>query len=567
MFPKQQLSLIVLGLTTIYGSLNVAAHMLPSTLNEQALNIFMSAAIGTWSHASPLLTLSDTLVARGHSVAFAGYNNTLPGWMKNYPRVQSVGMGINTALTVVPTGPALKLISTDGDMDLLDSLDSMYGLIVDAYEESYNFYKHYFANHPVDVVVCDFFTASCIDAAHEAKLPFVITAPGLSITANAQAPYISSSVHRMPSTYEDASFLDRFYDLFLVPIRAMFAIKDVMARQHAVMTSLGLKPYHDFMQNWGRGMVLVNSFFGMEPARPLPPNTHLIGPHIPHTFSPLSDDLREFMDTRKRVVYVGFGSAAVVAPKHISAILYAILAAHRDGLLDGAIWGLMLTGDTSDSMLPTVTIDGVAHSIADMRSGKHPVIRLLNRAPQRAILEHPSTKLFMSHCGISSVYETMYAGVPIIGLPVFADQDYNAIRMHELDAGSELNKSTLGKALVQMLSPGSEIREKAINSIAKLKKMIHIVNRDHTRGADLIELAAIPGALQAYETADMRMPWWKARNYDLYAFALGILATIIYVSVYLIRYVMLSPYLLSKRKQKQAYIIIYHKLYIITLYP
>jgi hypothetical protein len=259
-------------------------------------------------------------------------------------------------------------------------------------------------------------------------------------------------------------------------------------------------------------MILVNSFFDVESARPLPPNIHLIGPHILHAFSPLPDDLCEFMDARKRVVYIESGAAVIVSSKHISEILYSILAAHRDGLLDDAIWDLMLTADNSESLLPTATIDDVLHGIADMRSGKHPIIRLLNKAPQRVILELPSTKLFISHCGISSVYETMYAAVPIIGLSVFTYQDYNAIRMNELNAGvwthkTKLNRDALGKALVQMLSPESETRKKTLISIAQLQRMIHIANRDHTQGADLIELVAIPGVLQAYETADLHMPW------------------------------------------------------------
>jgi len=38
---------------------------------------------------------------------------------------------------------------------------------------------------------------------------------------------------------------------------------------------------------------------------------------------------------------------------------------------------------------------------------------------------HPNVKLFISHGGISGVYETLDAGVPVLGFPVSGDQPRN----------------------------------------------------------------------------------------------------------------------------------------------
>ena len=49
--------------------------------------------------------------------------------------------------------------------------------------------------------------------------------------------------------------------------------------------------------------------------------------------------------------------------------------------------------------------------------------------PQNDLLGHPNTKVFVSHCGKNGQYEALYHAVPVVAVPMFVDQPYNAERM------------------------------------------------------------------------------------------------------------------------------------------
>jgi hypothetical protein len=43
-----------------------------------------------------------------------------------------------------------------------------------------------------------------------------------------------------------------------------------------------------------------------------------------------------------------------------------------------------------------------------------------------SILGHPNVRAFVTHCGRNSLNEAANAGVPLVAIPLFADQLYNA---------------------------------------------------------------------------------------------------------------------------------------------
>ncbi|XP_042212020.1 UDP-glucuronosyltransferase 1A9-like [Homarus americanus] len=63
--------------------------------------------------------------------------------------------------------------------------------------------------------------------------------------------------------------------------------------------------------------------------------------------------------------------------------------------------------------------------------------------PQHDVLGHPNTVLFVTHCGQNGVNEAVYHGVPIVALPVFADQGDNARRVVDRGLGLMIHKEAI----------------------------------------------------------------------------------------------------------------------------
>ena len=55
--------------------------------------------------------------------------------------------------------------------------------------------------------------------------------------------------------------------------------------------------------------------------------------------------------------------------------------------------------------------------------------------PKNDLLGHKDIKAFVSHVGFNSVYESTYHGVPVVAVPLFADQFSNAKKVEQFGLG------------------------------------------------------------------------------------------------------------------------------------
>ena len=62
--------------------------------------------------------------------------------------------------------------------------------------------------------------------------------------------------------------------------------------------------------------------------------------------------------------------------------------------------------------------------------------------PQKDIISHEKTKLFVTHCGANGVVEGMYSGTPMLGFPQMFEQRSACLRLKHLGVGQVFNDKT-----------------------------------------------------------------------------------------------------------------------------
>lgn len=122
----------------------------------------------------------------------------------------------------------------------------------------------------------------------------------------------------------------------------------------------------------------------------------------------------------------------------------------------------------ADSALMTIVVEalgsldvravvalGSEAAVASWAGPRPANVELAGFVPQRAVLA--GCRVFLTHAGFASVREALTAGVPMVALPLFADQPANAARVAELGLGLQvdaagLTPQTLAAAVSRVLA-------------------------------------------------------------------------------------------------------------------
>ncbi|CAH0697333.1 unnamed protein product [Spodoptera exigua] len=191
----------------------------------------------------------------------------------------------------------------------------------------------------------------------------------------------------------------------------------------------------------------VNPVF--EGIRPVPPSVVYLGGLHQVPYKPLPKDLQSYMDSSKNgVIYVSFGTN--VDPTTFPADRIEVLVKTLSQLPYDILW------KWNNDVLP----------------GRTENIRIAKWLPQTDLLNHPKLKLFITQAGLQSTDEAISAGVPLVAIPMFGDQFFNAERYEYFNIGKKLSMEKLTveeftNAINTVINDGS-YRE----NIVKLRRII-----------------------------------------------------------------------------------------------
>lgn len=219
------------------------------------------------------------------------------------------------------------------------------------------------------------------------------------------------------------SFEERFRNLMSTVITLAFYYNDHLPKhQEMIQRAFNdpkIPPLRDIVANISLTMANFHPAVGY----PQTVTGNIIpigGVHISTELPPIPKDIQEFLDRGKNsVIYFSLGS---VVPVHLMPPeMLQIFVKAFSKLPYRVLWKIE------------------ADSVPNLPDN----VKISKWLPQQSILAHPNVVLFITHGGLLSQHEAIYAGVPVVGIPFFGDQAFNVRLYEELGIGVSADFSTL----------------------------------------------------------------------------------------------------------------------------
>ena len=162
-----------------------------------------------------------------------------------------------------------------------------------------------------------------------------------------------------------------------------------------------------------------------------------VGPLVQHTTDEFEkEEIIEWLDKKEEssTVLVSFGSEYFLSKEEMEEMAHALELSTVS-----FIWVLRFPQRDKIASVEEALPEGFLSRVGER--GK--VVK--DWAPQREILNHSSTGGFVSHCGWSSVMESLKFGVPIVAIPMHLDQPLNAKVVESVGVGVEVKRDENGR--------------------------------------------------------------------------------------------------------------------------
>ncbi|XP_074789721.1 UDP-glucuronosyltransferase 2C1 [Denticeps clupeoides] len=252
---------------------------------------------------------------------------------------------------------------------------------------------------------------------------------------------------------------------------------------------------------------LLRVDFAFEFPRPTMPNIIYIGGFQCQPPQPLPADLESFMQSSGEhgVVVMSLGVMVAALPMEITEIIADAFAQ----IPQKVVWRYM---GERPSTLGNNTL-------------------LVDWLPQNDLLGHPKTHAFVSHGGTNGIYEAIYHGVPVVGLPLMFDQFDNIHRLETRGAARLVEVATLTsegfkEALLDILQNPSY--RQSIQKLSRLHKDQPISPLNNA--IFWIEYVIRNKGAGHLRSQAIGLPWYSYYCMDIFVFFLALAFTIVWTA-------------------------------------
>lgn len=303
---------------------------------------------------------------------------------------------------------------------------------------------------------------------------------------------------------DNMSFLDRFLNTAIYFPLQSIAVKVFV---NALVPD-GFHPLSDPLLHLINQPTLYTTVIGVERPVTILPTQHYVGPMLLPNRPPLDSKLLSWLDENEPhlpVIYISTGTIV-----HLSASISNIILSLADDYR--LVWAK-----------PDKLTNG--NGLIEARTDR---VYITKWVEQCSLLRNPSVKLALLHCGVSSVHEALYYGVPVLCIPQGGDQYDVGFRITSQQLGISIRSNELTidklKTSVDTLLNG-DIYKKNVKRVSRLLRE----GGGAKRSADLVELYAAVGYDHALPPF-IRNEWGSIKfyNLDVWVVLMGVVVALVW---------------------------------------
>ncbi|KAM9440734.1 UDP-glucuronosyltransferase 2B15-like isoform 2-T2 [Clarias gariepinus] len=253
---------------------------------------------------------------------------------------------------------------------------------------------------------------------------------------------------------------------------------------------------------------LIRTYWDFEYPRPLLPNFKFVGGLHCKPAKPLPKEMEDFVQSSGDNGIVVFSLGSMI--KSLTKERANTIASALSRIPQKVLW--RYAGEKPETLAPNT--------------------RIYDWIPQNDLLGHPKTKAFVTHGGTNGIYEAIYHGVPMVGLPLFDDQPDNINHMKTKGAAVMLDFIKMeSRDLTRALND-------VINNASYKENMMRLSRIHHDQPMKPLDQAAywIEFVMRHKGAKHLRveahnLTWYQYHCLDVAAFLLSITALIVFIFV------------------------------------